>query len=121
VTLTANRLRIRMQGSVPESLKVLGAMLANGHLDPTDPTLLDARGDGLEYDPEELDRTLGEMPSNTVDRESDDEPEQGDDEDDLPDGVVRCVRCEEEIDAEEAVNFGGGALGDMWVHDGGCP
>ena len=123
-TYLSNGIERRITGSLGAALRVLYAATTNGDVDPDSPMLMDSRGDGLDYSPEELVEPLGDLlddESDEVDfvdeRPVDDEPEEVD-----RDGWVRCKRCDDVIPEEEALLFSSGPpLGEVWVHEGGCP
>lgn len=114
----SNGIERRLTGSMAAALRVLYAATTNGDVDPDDPMLMDSRGDGLNYHPEELTDPLGELLDDDLNGDAEtlstsDEPDR--------EGWVRCRRCDEAIHKDEAIQFGKGDLGEFWIHEGACP
>ena len=102
-----NYLDMRLQGSLPQALD---ALLAGGSLgDSQDPPALDAREASLEADATVLTAPYGEIANRGQDGAETDES-----------GPVECQRCGERIPRQDATVLSGD-LGEIWVHDGGCP
>ena len=143
-----NGIERRITGNLASALRVLYAATTDGSLDPDSPMLMDSTGEGITYHPEDLTEPIGsiteveeeiteetdtsEQPeTKEIDTEQfvDDRPAEATEteasettEEELAKrGLVRCEKCGETVDKEEAVQFGKGDLGDFWIHDGGCP
>lgn len=122
-----NGIERRVTGSLGVALRVLYAAATDGNLDPEEPMLLDSTGDGLSYHPDELTEPIGligdvetETSEEFIDARPAEETEASEEEL-AKRGLVRCERCGETVDKEEAVQFGKGDLGDFWIHQNGCP
>jgi hypothetical protein len=135
---SSNRLRMRMQGSLPTALRVLFSMLDDGALDDENPRMMDARSaDGLDQAGNVLRTPVGDAAGVEADPGA-----EADDEDDDRGGEGRSVSVSESVEdrkaqarrdgyqCEECGAYGtpddmknmGGALGqDYWVHADRCP
>ena len=127
-TYLSNGIERRVTGALGAALRVLYSATTNGDTDPDDPMLMDSRGDGLSYNPEELTEPVETLTDSSIDPdvpvdarsvEEDDpvslsEPER--------ESWVRCKRCGGTLPEEDAVLFSEGPpLGDIWIHSDGCP
>lgn len=122
-TFLKNGIERRVTGALGPALRVLYAATGNGDTDPENPMLIDSRGDGLNYEPETLVDPLEpeEETPEFVDRRGVEE-ESVEEEPVERKGWVRCKRCGEALPKDDGILFSEGPpLGEMWIHDGGCP
>lgn len=119
-TYLSNGIERRVTGSLGAALRVLYAATTNGDVDPESPMLMDSRGDGLDYNPEELVDAISELgsePEIPVDRRHVDEDDPVSQDEPERKGWVRCKRCGETLPEEDATQFSSGPpLGDVYVH-----
>lgn len=121
-TYLSNGIERRITGSLGPALRVLYAATTNGDLDPQSPMLMDSRGDGIDYSPEELTEPLGDLLDDEPEIPVDSRPVEEPPEEVERKGWVRCKRCGETLPKKDALAFSSGPpLGDIWVHPDGCP
>jgi hypothetical protein len=104
-----NGIERRVTGHLATALKVVYSALENGDLNPDNPMLVDSR-DGLDYNPDSL--------TEQVEQERDDRDESTP-EKSVTDPEV-CMKCEQPA-SKENMSCMSGDLGDIWVHQDGCP
>jgi len=115
----SNGIERRVTGSLATALKILYTALENGDLDAEDPMVMDSRGDGLDYEAEDLTAPV---------RDLRDDGEEGDDLDRDPrlkesgsgrtTDTVTCEECDAQVPREDAINLGGAMGLDMWTCEG---
>jgi hypothetical protein len=103
-----NGIERRVSGRLATALKVVYS--AVGDLNPDNPMLVDSQGDGLDYNPD----SLTEQVEHDRDDRDEDAPEKS-----VTDQQV-CMKCEQPASREDMVCMSGD-LGDIWVHQDGCP
>lgn len=116
----SNGIERRVNGSLATALKVLYSALEQGDLDPDDPMLMDSRGEGLDYEAEDLTQPVRDL---RRDDKDDDTPEGRDPRlkesvDGRTTDTVTCEECGGEVARDDAINLGGALGVDMWVCDG---
>jgi hypothetical protein len=121
-TWLQNGIERRVNGSLVTALKVLYSALDNGDLEADDPMLMDSRGDGLQYNADDLVEPVREV--READRRESDDQDQGRDprlKESTSGSHVTTVTCEEcggEVAKEDAINLGGGVGVDLWTCEG---
>lgn len=119
--LGKNKVRMRVQGSLVPALRVMFAALDNGDATAESPMLLDARSvDGIKHSPELLADPIADDPDEER-RERRDQREGRNPElfADQGEGPQECQKCGADVDPSgaNAVNVGGPAGVDLWVHE----
>jgi hypothetical protein len=118
-TWLSNGIERRVTGSLATALKVLYTALENGDLDAEDPMVMDSRGDGLDYEAEDLTVPVRDLRDDGDDGpDLDRDPRLKESGEGRTEDTVTCEECGAEVPREDAINLGGAMGLDLWTCEG---
>jgi hypothetical protein len=117
-TWLSNGIERRINGSLATVLKVVYSALSNGDLDADSPMLVDSRGDGLDYQPDELTTPVGTLEADDVENDRDRDPRLKQSASGEAVETVECEECGGNVERADAINLGGALGSDVWVCEG---